>query len=131
MTAHYCQKLLAGVCSSAAILNSCVTAADGEEAVERAREIRSADIRDEHVVLIGELGLPLGTIVEIEATVVDGGLTTAWNPLKLHDPISERIFLLAAERVNGELLPEPKRLEFRRLSGQSEWGVKIAPIQAN
>ena len=57
----------------------------------------------ENAVIVGELGIPLGTVAEIEAVVV--------NDSEKEEPMFG-YFLLSVEKVNGTLLPKPKLLRF-------------------
>lgn len=56
--------------------------------------------------IVGLLGVPLGTVVEIEATIVAG------SSLPGAMPNLARTFLLSVEKVNGVALPQPKTIWF-------------------
>jgi hypothetical protein len=57
-------------------------------------------------VIVGLLGVPLGTVVEIETTLVAGSAI----PDAL--PNLARTFLLSVEKVNGVALSQPKIIDF-------------------
>ncbi|MGH8018663.1 MAG: hypothetical protein ACREIA_10275 [Opitutaceae bacterium] len=105
-----------------------VVCCGGEQASIEPVEIPANKLRAGKGVVIGELGLPLGTVAEIEATVVDGGPSGMWVVLPKTTP-EMHIFALSVERVNGRALSEPKILEFQVLPAAASfpYGVTLAP----
>jgi len=73
------------------------------QAVGAGRAITVADLNERGVV--GRLGVPLGTVVQITATLIDGR--------ELHDKEHQSDRLLKVTRVDGQDLREAQILEFR------------------
>ena len=91
--------LLAGACW----IGGCASVAKGRSPKAGAPpQIRVEDLNARPVV--GRLGLPLGTAVEVEATVVPG------NALRVKNYASR--YLLSVSRVNGKPLPAARMMEF-------------------
>jgi hypothetical protein len=57
-------------------------------------------------IIIGVLGVPLGTVVEIEATIVSG------NDVPENSPNMDRAFFLSVAKVGETILPQPKVIGF-------------------
>src|SRR5579862_4265388 len=66
------------------------------------RAITINEMREQSI--IGELGLPLGTVVDIEATVIAGR--------ELREKAEMSNYLLRVTKVDGHLLPEAVLMEF-------------------
>jgi hypothetical protein len=70
------------------------------------RVVSVAELNSRIVEITGRLGLPLGTVVEVEATIVDGSTITRRPDLRWE-------FVLSVEKVNGKLLAVPTVFNFR------------------
>ena len=85
------------------IITSNFVLAQEKPGVKQVLNVTASSLRNNAAVVVGDLGLSLGTPAEIEATVAE----------KLSPFTSERTgFLLRVEKVNGKELKEPPTLEF-------------------
>ena len=69
------------------------------------RPITVAEVNRRSVEIRGALGLPLGTVAEVEATIVDGASIPRRMDL-------QSTFLLSVEKINGKQLAAPLLFQF-------------------
>lgn len=82
---------------------TCAFICSGQE--RQPRPISVAEFNRRSAEITGTLGLPLGTVAEIEATIVDGASIPRRMDL-------QSTFLLSIEKINGKQLTAPLLLQF-------------------
>jgi hypothetical protein len=81
--------------------------AQGDEKFPRV--IAVSELNSRKIEIIGRLGLPLATVAEVEATIIDGGSVHKRFDLRWD-------FLLSVDRINGKTLSTPELFSFRVLA---------------
>lgn len=82
----------------------CAAMADGAAVQSKPRTVTAKELHDRTAVIIGELGIPILTATEIEATVEE--------ELSHLDNSKTGLYLLRIEKVAGATLKEPTTLSF-------------------
>jgi len=82
-----------------------VVAAESTISGVKARIITAREVEEGTTTIIGKLGLPLMTAVEIEATIIED--------FSIYDNTPTGIYLLRVVRVDGTELKEPVTMSFR------------------
>jgi hypothetical protein len=83
----------------------CAALADGTTVQSKPRIVTAKELHDRTAVIIGELGIPILTATEIEATVEE--------ELSHLDNTKTGLYLLKIEKVAGTKLKNPTTLSFR------------------
>ncbi len=89
------------------VLWSVATALLAWHANAATKVISFTDITDKDTVVIGAVGVPLGTVFQVEGTIVPARETLGL--------LYNSRFMLKVEKVNGTPLPKPVRMWFRAM----------------